>query len=160
VQYQVFAQANAPRLDFPQILVNARLHFAAGVCVLGEEGFEPGGSEPQGTRAWLELTAEQYGILQRFWITVRKVQAEDLARAQTAELAGKAGGMAALAARCPFVWELAAQEPGSELGTLLLCAILASVALGPVLPGDNSSLFGVRGALLRLEKLAGRRPSP
>ena len=63
--------------------------------------------------------------------------------------------MAALAGRCQFVWWL---SPGAEESPPLLnlCAILASVALGPVLPADESALFGVRGAMERFERLVGR----
>src|SRR5216683_3152752 len=42
----------------------------------------------------------------------------------------------------------------SEAAYLTLAAVCASVALGPVLPPDHSTLFGVRGALERRDKLA------
>jgi hypothetical protein len=61
--------------------------------------------------------------------------------------------MATLAARCPTVWLIDECEPRSQAALLNLCAILASVALGPVLPDDDSTLFGVRGAMERVAKL-------
>ena len=42
-------------------------------------------------------------------------------------------------------------EPG-ELAYLTLSAICASVALGPVLPPDHGTLFGVRGAIERRDR--------
>jgi hypothetical protein len=61
--------------------------------------------------------------------------------------------MAALARRCASVWQVEPQAPESEAATHNLCAIMASVALGPVLPPDDSTLFGVRGAMERVERL-------
>jgi hypothetical protein len=58
-----------------------------------------------------------------------------------------------LAERCPTIWEVSAIDADSELARLNLCAILAAVGLGPVLPDDCSTLFGVRGAMERVEKL-------
>lgn len=71
--------------------------------------------------------------------------------ARRAEAASRAYGMADLARRCPQLWELHPLPPASaEVPlTLLLCAVAASVALGPVLPADEAALFGVRGARLR-----------
>ncbi len=76
---------------------------------------------------------------------------EDWAAARRAEAASQAHGMADLARRCTKLWELHPLPPVSaDLRlTLLLCAVAASVALGPVLPEDEASLFGVRGARLR-----------
>jgi hypothetical protein len=41
----------------------------------------------------------------------------------------------------------------SELARLNLCGILAAIALGPVLPDDGATLYGVRGAMERVERL-------
>jgi hypothetical protein len=63
--------------------------------------------------------------------------------------------MSLLASRCPSVWEVHPEAGASEAACLNLCAILAAVALGPTLPPDASTLFGVRGAMQRLEALTG-----
>lgn len=102
----------------------------------------------------------------------RAPSAEDQAAAERAEVSGKAYGMSQLSARCPWVWELsaAAADPATkgsagataaaeatpeQMGgaltldrplTLLLCALLAGVALGPVMPPERDTLYGVRGA--------------
>ena len=49
-----------------------------------------------------------------------------------------------------------AQTAELDPALLNLCAILASVALGPVLTPDESALFGVRGAMERVEAVVGR----
>jgi hypothetical protein len=64
--------------------------------------------------------------------------------------------MSALAERCLTIWEISAESAPSELALLTLCGVLAAAALGPVLPPDESALFGVRGAMERADALGGR----
>ena len=66
--------------------------------------------------------------------------------------------MSTLAERCPTVWEVSSVGVDSELARLNLCGILASVALGPVLPDDGATLYGVRGAMERACKSPCARP--
>ena len=74
--------------------------------------------------------------------------------ARDAEARGRAAGMAALAERCGQVWtiESVGESDAIDATYLTLAAICASVALGPVLPPDGSTLFGVRGAIERRDK--------
>ena len=91
-------------------------------------------------------------------IEARDVTHEDLSNARDAEARGRAAGMGALAERCKFIWEVRASN-GPErapIALLTLCAVCASVALGPILPPDHSTLFGVRGAIERRDVLAAR----
>jgi hypothetical protein len=98
---------------------------------------------------------------------VRNRTDADLLEARHAEELSRAAGMAALAERCPTVLEVtelatvgqparaapAKPAEGHEKLLLELCALLAFVALGPILPPDGSALFGVRGARARAERL-------
>ena len=94
------------------------------------------------------------GASATFQIRVRRVTTEDLAAANRAEARGNAFGMAALAARCSHVWKVEGADQGVPPWLLLeCCALLASVALGPVLPPDEDTLMGVRSARERAEKL-------
>jgi hypothetical protein len=149
---RVFAQGPA-ELDLSRVLQSARQHFSASVEVLHAP-------PPPVTTALLRLTSP-HGYDGDFRVTLRPVRDEDRSDADQAELAGRAAGMAGLARRCPTLWEIesAPSAPAwSEDAALLnLCAILASVALGPVLPDDRSTLFGVRGAMERVERALGRR---
>jgi len=88
-------------------------------------------------------------------ITVRDVARDDLSDAREAEARGQAAGMASLAERCARVWEISPAENAnaSDAACVALAGICASVALGPVLPPDRSTLFGVRGARQRLALL-------
>ncbi len=78
----------------------------------------------------------------------RQATPQDHADAEEAERRGKAGGMATLARRCPFVWDIPVSP--DPRGSLLLCAVLAAVVLGPILPPDGATLLGVRSARERL----------
>jgi hypothetical protein len=62
--------------------------------------------------------------------------------------------MGALAEKCPQVWTLegSGESGASDAAYLTLAGICASIALGPVLPPDGSTLFGVRGAIERRDK--------
>ncbi|MCE7891068.1 MAG: hypothetical protein DYH12_15455 [Sorangiineae bacterium PRO1] len=136
VSFLIFAQAPEPRVDPAALVRNATRHFRADVEIL-EEG--------AGTLR-LKLGDASFAL------HARPRSEADLQRARQAETRGRAAGMADLAARCPTVWEVE-PEPGTAEGALhRLCAVLAITALGPVLPPDDSTLYGVRGALERAQK--------
>ena len=133
----VFSQAG-DGVPLPRIAAQAAAHFSGlgvsahptnPVCVLVTS---------QGVEASVTLSA-------------RPATPLDLERARAAEERGRAGGMSDLAARCPTVWVVTFEgEPPPALG-LEFCALLASVALGPILPEDGSTLLGVRSARTRAE---------
>jgi hypothetical protein len=110
-------------------------------------------SEATGEQVQLLLRSEKYGYEGVLTVQSRQTTPADLAGARLAEQRGRAAGMANLAERCPTIWEVSSVGIDSELARLNLCGILASVALGPVLPDDGATLFGVRGAMERVEKL-------
>jgi hypothetical protein len=97
--------------------------------------------------------ASRRGTEGAFTLLKRARSPQDVDAARAAETRGRAAGMAALAERCPEVWLVEPDAGTSEAATLLMCAVIASVALGPVLPPDESTLFGVRGAMERRERL-------
>ena len=135
--YQVFAQQTEPGVDLAGLIGNTRRYFDASIEVISREG-------PS-----VRLRLEHAGEVALFSVSARAATPEDLSRAREAERLGRAAGMATLAARCAAIWEIAPDPEVSAAATLTLCAVLASVALGPVLPPDGQTLFGVRGALAR-----------
>ena len=132
--YAVFAQTEAPVVPFDALRANAKRYFRLELSLL----------EQSGPSVLLGLDGETFRVM------ASPTTPDDLARAREAETAGSAAGMATLAERCRHVWRLETDAP--ESATLRLAAILASVALGPVLPPDGSTLFGVRGAMERAQK--------
>jgi hypothetical protein len=146
--YRVFAQSDDARIDPARLVQNARSYFEPELDVLGQS--EAGAEE---SLVRLELASAAHGWRARFVVTSRAAQQGDLEAARAAEVRGQATGMAALAERCRFVWEVEPEADAPEVATLSLCGLLASVALGPVLPPCGSTLFGVRGSMERAEQL-------
>ena len=146
---RVFAQRAELTIDLPELLRATRRYFDATVDV--QSLAEPAGLEGERVEVWLKC--EKHGYEGRLSIRSRRATEHDLADARQAEELGRAAGMATLAARCPTIWDVEPVGPDSELARLNLCGILASVALGPVLPDDGSTLYGVRGAMERVERL-------
>ncbi len=159
--FRVFTQSEQGRLDPASLVQNATRHFDLNLEVLG---LGPGRSE---NMTWLEaletslrVTSARGTFSGSFCVKRRPANEADWAAADRAEIRAQAPGMAALARRCGFVWEVlgsagsgSPEETPAQFG---LCAILASVGLGPVLSPDEASLFGVRGAMAYLESQVGR----
>ena len=142
---RVFAQRHELTIDLPELLRATRRYFEATLDVQTQS--------EAGDSVVVELRAETHGYGGRLAIRSRRTSAFDLEDARAAEAEGRAAGMAALAERCPTIWEVEPVGEDSELARLNLCGILASVALGPVLPDDGATLYGVRGAMERVERL-------
>jgi hypothetical protein len=154
---RVFAQT--ARLDLAALVRSTQKFFEATVEVLEERGLAVPAPDARTLEpfARLRISSARRRYSGVFRVTCRTALAEDWVAAQAAEARGRATGMGALARRCVTVWEVEGDEESApEAALLSLCAVLASVALGPVLPADESTLFGVRGAMERLEALTGR----
>jgi len=141
--YLLFSQQPALEPDVFALVQQARTFFKAELSCFARH-FGGNGTDSWG-RLGVRLQFRDDAQPVSFQLRVRWATAGDQAEAEQAELRGKAAGMATLARRCRVVWELDPAEH-SERQLLLLCALLASVWLGPILPPDKSTLFGVRGA--------------
>jgi hypothetical protein len=146
---RIFAQRTQLTLDLPELLRAARNYFDATLDVQSRSDPTPDGRD----RVEILLRCERHGYQGRLSIHTRWASEHDRADARDAEQRGKAAGMATLAARCPTIWDVEPVGTDSELARLNLCGILAAVALGPVLPDDGSTLYGVRGAMERVQEL-------
>jgi hypothetical protein len=142
---RVFAQRDDPALDLPELLNATRRFFDATIDVQARS--------ETGERVELLLRCEKHGYEGRLSVSGRRVTENDLVDARAAEQRGRAAGMSGLAERCHTVWEVESMGTDSELARLNLCGILASVGLGPVLPDDGSTLYGVRGSMERVDRL-------
>ncbi len=140
MRVRVFSQHGQGRVDVPALAQSAARFFGTALEA----------SAPDGVRMALAS-----GAFVRCSVTARAATEADLDDARAAEQRGRAGGMAALAERCPWVWELDGAG-ASDDALWTLAAIAASVALGPVLPEDGATLVGVRGARERAEQAARR----
>ncbi|HKQ70842.1 MAG TPA: hypothetical protein VJT73_15960 [Polyangiaceae bacterium] len=153
--YLVFSQdsADAPHVD--RLAAHAARFFDAKIELVARA--TPTYPETP-ARVRVRLTCTRPPFARELSLTVRVATRGDLADARDAEARGRAAGMGALAERCPRVWEIADDgggEGSAEQALLTMSAICASVALGPVLPPDHGTLFGVRGAIERRERAPG-----
>lgn len=92
----------------------------------------------------------------RFHATVtvlcRATTSDDRALAERAETLAGGGGLAALAARCPRIFEVhGGANVDDDRASLLVACLLAGTSLGPVVTPDGTSLFGVKSGRARLE---------
>lgn len=149
IAVRIFAQRAELTFDLPELLRATRNYFDATLDVLSRAE----GAGSPGDRVEVELRSAQHGYSGRFSIRSRRTTEHDLADARDAEERGRAAGMAGLAQRCPTIWEVEPLAEDSELARLNLCGILAAVALGPVLPDDGATLYGVRGSMERVARL-------
>ncbi|HEY6080050.1 MAG TPA: hypothetical protein VIW29_14650, partial [Polyangiaceae bacterium] len=140
VTTRVFSQQADLVAALPQLLSHARRFFAAELNVLAASA--PDRPDPALAQVTLALESARYPGAGTFRIDSRSTSDQDRAEAEVAEVRGRAGGMALLAARCAQVWSITAEGEPSGSAELQLCALLASVALGPVLPADGSTLYG------------------
>jgi hypothetical protein len=144
VTYLVFCQeAAAP--DSERLAAHAARFFGAKLELLEKARGE--------VRVRLSSTKPAFDA--ELVLRARDVTRDDIEDARDAETRGRAAGMSALAEKCKRIWEIG-PAPSSEpvpAAYISMSGICASVALGPVLPPDHSTLFGVRGALERLALL-------
>ncbi|RYZ07199.1 MAG: hypothetical protein EOO73_12570 [Myxococcales bacterium] len=149
---RVFSQEPDLVAALPRLLQHARRFFAADLNVLGSS--PPDRASPQEGYVGLRWESARYPGQGTFRVTSRAANDDDRFAAEAAEARGRAGGMSELAARCACVWTITTEGEATGTAELQLSALLASVALGPVLPEDGSTLYGVRGAMERAEKAA------
>jgi hypothetical protein len=147
---RVFSQQADLVAALPRLLQHARRFFAAEINVLSASPSDR--AEPELAELRLLLESARYAGRGTFRLESRVATDDDRFAAEAAEAAGKAGGMALLAARCPVVWLVHPEGDVTGSAELQLSALLASVALGPVLPAGEQTLYGVRGAMERAEK--------
>jgi hypothetical protein len=153
MSYRVFTQTPDGGIDPALLVRTATRHFEASLEILSAE--EPPALGAGSARVGLRLVSARRGFSQDFGLLSRPATEADWAAARRAEVNGRSAGMSALAERCRFIW-LVESESEASVALFNLCAVLASAALGPVLPPDESALFGVRGAMERVEALGGR----
>lgn len=96
-------------------------------------------------------------------VTIVRVRTISRAEAPAVFSAADAGvraiggaGMDALVAKARRVWQVARVCEGDARAPLVMAATLASVMLAPIVPPDEVTIYGVRGARVRLDALGWR----
>lgn len=137
VSYLVFAQSAERAVPVSRLGVQARAHFGGALTE----------HAPSNESDGVLLMYSSHGRRADFVVTVRPVSEDDIAAAREAERQSARGvGLADLAARCNVAWIVEPRAEVEDWIVLEFCALLASVALGPVLTVDPPALLGVRSA--------------
>jgi hypothetical protein len=147
---RIFSQQGDLVAALPKVLQHARRFFAAEIEVLSASPVARADTSVAEVR--LRLSSARYPGSGTFRIDSRGRTDDDVFAAEAAEARGNATNMSLLAAQCRAVWSITAEADVTGSAELQLSGLLASVALGPVLPADESTLYGVRGAMERAEK--------
>jgi hypothetical protein len=138
-----FVQQPTPCLELDRLVGQASRYFSAELEVVSQD--------TNGCQATLRL--KQGNVTASFELHARLADASDRARLQPAELANQSYGMAGLGERCTCVWEVTPAPDTPRAACFQFGALLASIALGPLLPPDGSGLYGVRSARVLAEQL-------
>jgi len=141
----VFAQQRDARVDAAGLAGYARRFFDAGVGLTVDKAYGAGAPAIDAARFVVAPRGEAPGVRVA---GVRPADGADRAAAGAADLAGS--GLALLARRCAYVYVVEA-EPGDDRLALTLAAVIAGVALGPILSADRRAIFGVKTARAALE---------
>jgi hypothetical protein len=76
---------------------------------------------------------------------------ELMAAAERGVVAIGGAGFDALIARTRRIWQVPSHVDGDARVPLVVAGLLASVLLGPIVPPDEETIYGVKGARLRLQ---------
>ena len=146
--FLIFTQSEEGGVDTATLSRHAEQFFGATLTLL-ERG-RGGGRDAKPWRFAMKSTRGAYDAT--FVLRTRKVESSDLRAARDAEARGGVVGMEALASDCAHVWELDADDATTSHASYAMCAVLASVALGPIMPPEHDALLGVRAARERAEQ--------
>ncbi len=137
--FLVFAQEAHPLEGIVRVVTAARVYFGAEATV--DERREA----PHGASSRIVFTTGDEVQIAR--IVARAATPSDFEAARVREARSGGGGLAQLAGRCSFVWEVDVER--ADAHAYRVAAMLAAGLLGPVLTDD--AIFGVRGARARAE---------
>ena len=144
----VFTQSEDGLVDEAKLVLHATQFFGTKLEILGHK---PAGRKDQPAETRIAFRSTQDNFDATFTLITRTVQTADLRAARDAEVRGQVPGMGTLAEDCHHVWEVSAGNDVPEKASYLLCAVLASVALGPILPPEHDTLLTVRSARARAD---------
>jgi hypothetical protein len=143
------------RIDVARWAHQARTFFGARLELVQQKRY-PNGDTPEADAVEVEIGRSGDPATTRV-----QVLTLPLARAPSVRQAADAGvqaiggaGFDALVARAQRLWQVRAHpEQGADArAPLLLAAVIASILLAPIVPPGGGTIFGVKGARLRLEQ--------
>jgi hypothetical protein len=151
--YSLFSPEVSSRVDGGLWMAQATRFFDASVEVTPQKRYPENG---QPIRDALQVTVSFAGA--SAVVSVQTLPLDDapllVAAAERAVARMGGAGFDVLLGRARRLWQVRLE--GEPRAASLVTAILASVLLAPVLPPDQNSMFGVKGARQRFEALTPR----
>ncbi len=145
-RFVVFSQREEVAFPESELVHRAEKFFATKVGLREPAKRDEAAGELHGTFVVLEK-----GRSSRLVDLVIRSRSESDGALVAANAAANSNGLKLLSDRCPAVYEVHGEDPRA---TLLIAAILASVALGPAVSLEDGEVFGVKTAREKLENLA------
>ncbi len=127
-----------PRLDAARLAHQARTFFDV------ELRFDE-------TTSLVELSSRELRA-SRVRVAASPLDEATLARARRGVAAIGGAGFDVLVDRARSAYRVTLDGDGDDRAPLTVAAIVASIVLGPIVPPDEETIFGVRGARQRLER--------
>jgi len=146
------------RVDAPRWAHQAATFFRATLAVVGDKRY-PSGTLPLADRVELDVGRRGEATTRVVVVTVPVDRAPEAMKAAAAGARAIGGaGFDLLVPRTRRVWQVRAaiEGEGDERAPIVAAAVLSSLFLAPVVPPEGGTIFGVKGARLRLEELGWR----
>lgn len=156
--FTLFSPEASARVDIAQLAHKARTFFATALEIDPVKAY-PDGRAPESDALHIEIKPLEKTILAptRVFVVTFPLERERHFR-QIGDAAAQAiggAGMDALVARTQRIWQVSKTiESGDDVwAPLRIAAILAAVFLAPIVPPEGHTIFGVKGARERIEKM-------
>jgi hypothetical protein len=156
--YSLFSAETTARIDIAQLAHKARTFFATALEIDPAKAY-PDGRTPDSDALYVDIKplGKTSVAPTRVYVVTFLLEREPAFRkvgdAAAAAIGG--AGMDVLVARAKRIWQVAQdRQQGDDIhAPLRVAAILAAVLLAPIVPPAGQTIYGVKGARERLERL-------
>lgn len=157
--YTIFSPDAQARIDIAQLANKARTFFATALEIDPVKAY-PDEQTPDADVVHMDLSplgkrdVAPTRVLVVTWPLGRDLAIREVGNAAAQAIGG--AGMDALVARAKRIWQVSCNvvHGDDQQAPLRAAAILASVLLGPIVPPEGNTIYGVKGARERLERAA------
>jgi hypothetical protein len=156
--YTLFSAEGAARIDIAVFAHKARTFFASSFELEQPKAY-PNDATPDADAVHVEIKrlGKQSASATRVLVVTWPIEREPGIRSigDTAARAIGGAGMDALVARAKRIWQVSSEIVSGDdpNAPLRVAAIFASVLLAPIVPPEGNTIYGVKGARERLERM-------
>lgn len=150
--WSLLAPEASPRVEAERWAHQAETFFRARIAVVQAKRY-PSGALPMSDALEVDVGRKGEQEATRVLVITTPIERAPDVREQAALGVQAIGGAGfdALLARAKRVWQVEARAGQDPNAPLALAAVLALVLLAPIVPPDETTIFGVKGARQRLE---------